>query len=194
MSRVSDIYRGLPRAGRWGVWAGAGLLGYFAVVEPIMDKTNALNSRADARAQAIAEVRSGGGAGAADLGLRRFGHVEPPGDPRERNVAFNRRVLEILETHALKDHASTTRNAPLNAGPLLTALAPSHQKVERHIREVQFEATPETLAAVIADLERTPEVAAVSRVQIRKPEGGGRIVRATIAAEAWSVQKKGNGR
>ncbi len=194
MSRAADIYRGLPRAGRWGLCALAGLLAYFAVVEPVVDKTSTLNSRAQSRARAIAEVRSGGAAAAADLGLRQFGVVEPPGDPRERAVAFDRRVLEVLDRHTVARHTSTTRTVPMTPGPLLTALATTNQKVDRRIREIQFEATPETLAAVIADLERSPEVAAVSRVQIRKSEEGGRTLRATVSAEAWTLVRKGASR
>jgi hypothetical protein len=194
MSRTADVYRDLPRAARWGLCALAALLAYFVVVEPVVDKTSTLNSRAQARAKAIAEVRSGGGAGAADLGLRQFGVVEPPGDARERAVALDRRVLEVLEKHSVEKHTSTTKTAPLASGPLLTALATANQKVDRRIREIQFEATPETLAAVIADLERAPEVAAVSRVQIRKSDDGGRTLRATVAAEAWTLVRKGASR
>ncbi len=194
MSRLADIYRDLPRAGRWGLLALAGLFAYFGVVEPVVDKTGALKARAEARTRAIAEVRSGGAAAAADLGLRQFGVVEPPGDPRERAVAFDRRVLEVLDKHSVAKHTSTTRTVPMTPGPLLTALATANQKVDRRIREIQFEATPETLAAVIADLERTPEVAAVSRVQIRKAEDGGRMLRATVSAEAWTLVRKGASR
>jgi hypothetical protein len=194
MNRLADFYRGLPRAGRWGLLALAGLLAYFGVVEPVVDKTGALNARAEARARAIAEVRAGGATAAADLGLRQFGVVEPPGDPRERAVAFDRRVLEVLEKHSVERHTSNTKTAPLAPGPLLAALAPANQKVDRRIREIQFETTPETLAAVIADLERIPEVAAVSRVQIRKADDGGRTLRATVAAEAWTLARKGANR
>lgn len=192
MSRAADLYRSLPRPARWGVLAVAGLLAYFGVVEPVVDATSSVNARADARAQAIAEVRSGGGDDAAALGLRQFGDVAPPGDPRERAVAFDRRVLEVLEKHSVRDHTSTTSTVPLGTGPLLSLLSPSNQRVERRIRQIQFEASPETLSAVISDLERTPEVAAVSRVQIRKAQDG-RLVRATVSAEAWLVTRKGAG-
>ncbi|MFM9996103.1 MAG: hypothetical protein ACKVU4_09915 [Phycisphaerales bacterium] len=194
MSRLLDVYRTLPRAARWGVLALAGVLAYFVVVEPVMDQTNAWASKANARADAIALVRSGGGAedDAVSLGLKQFGNVLPPGDPRERAVAFHTKVLEVIEKHGVKNHTSTNRNAPLSRGPLLTALAPANT-VDRLIREVKFEATPETLAAVIADLERTPEVAAVTRVQVRKGENG-RMVQATIDAEAWVLAKGNAGR
>lgn len=191
MTRLLDLYRSLPRAARWGVLALAGVLAYFVVVEPVVDRTNAWATRADARADAIALVRSGPAEDdAVTLGLKQFGAVLPPGDPRERGDAFRTKVLDVIEKHGVRNHTSTTRNAPLNRGPLLAALAPTNQRVDRLIREIKFEATPETLAAVIADLERTPEVAAVTRVQVRKGENG-RVVQATIDAEAW-ILTKGN--
>lgn len=190
MTRVVEMYRSLPRAGRWAALALAGLVAYFAAVEPAVDLTMSLSARADARADAIAEVRSGPkGEDAVTLGLRRFGRVEGPGDPRERGVAFNRRVLEVLEKHGVRNHTSTMRTAPLGRGPLLTALEPAGQRVDRLIREVKFEGPPETVAAVVADLERSPEVASVPRVQVRKA-GTGRSVQATVDAEAWVLTQR----
>ncbi len=194
MSGLLETYRSLPRAARWGVAAVGAVLGYFVVVEPVVDTTLSLNARADARAEAIREVRIEGASESTALGLRMHGQVDLPGDARERAVAFDRRVLAVLESHAVKDHTSTTRTVPLTTGPLLAALAPTNQRVERRIREVQFEASPEALSGVLADLERTPEVAAVSRVQIRKGDDGGRAIRATVAVETWVLTKKGTSR
>lgn len=194
MNRLIETFRSLPRWARWSAVAGAGLLGYFAVVEPTLDQVNALNSRASARADAIREVRSGSDGGADALGVRKHGRVSVPGDPRERAVAFDRRVLEILDRHDVKDHTSTTRVVPMSSGPLLAALAASDQRVDRRVREIQFEASPEALSAVLSDLEQAPEVAAVSRVQVRKGDASGRTLRASVSAEAWILSRKGAAR
>jgi hypothetical protein len=121
--------------------------------------------------------------------------VLPPGDPRERADAFNRRINEVLKSRGVTDHTGTTRTISLATGPVNTALDASGQRVDRFIRELQFEADPETLASVLADLDRSPEVAAISKVQARKAEeGGGRLLRATVSVEAWVLARKGGSR
>lgn len=197
MSDLSDKFRTLPRAARWGVSALGILVAYFIIAEPLIDKMNTLNSRADDRVGALVALTYDPSGSAADiaLGVRKFGEVLLPGDEQTRSVAFNRRVSSILEKHKIKDN-STTRKMPLGQGPLKEVYG-DVSRIDRLVREVQFEATPEDLAAVIAELESAPEVAAVSRIQIRRgdqKDTAGRILKATVSAEAWIVSEKGRGR
>lgn len=196
MSALLARLRALPRAAQWGVWAALALVAYFAIVEPTLELRAAWASKADDKSQALVALARGTREGdEVELGIRRFGVVKPPGDPRERADAFNRRINEVLKSHEVTDHTGTTRTISLTTGPLNSALDASGQRVDRFIREIQFEAAPETLAAVLADLERSPEVAAVSKVQVRKSEeGGGRLLRATVSVEAWVLARKGGSR
>jgi hypothetical protein len=83
-------------------------------------------------------------------------------------------------------------------GDEVAALIPSGAAgagVERVVLDLTFEAPPETVMAIVSELEHAREVAAVARVDMRKAEarsgesgGGGsgeRTVRATISPEAW---------
>lgn len=196
---VSERFGALPRAVRWLVWAVVGLAGYFLVIERVVEETSRLNALADAKADRLAKI----GAGAVALasaqsgvkaGVQRFGLVGLPGDPKERSEAFSRRVAEILHAHGVRDHTSTVKDTPLGNGPLLAALGADY-RVDRLVTELQFDAPPETVAAVLADLERAPEVTAVARVQVRKaaPQGGrsaGKVLKTTIAAEVWQLDRK----
>ena len=85
--------------------------------------------------------------------------------------------------------------APLRDANADTLAGPGN-RVDRFILDLTFEATPETAAAVIADLESAEEVAAVGRVQMRRVEAGrgerssGRI-RVTLSPEAWILVPAG---
>jgi len=85
---------------------------------------------------------------------------------------------------------------PLGQGPLRDVYGEG-ERIDRLVREVQFEGTPEQIAAVVSDLENAPEIAAVSRVQVRRgdqQDTAARMLKVTVAAEAWVVGKKGRAR
>jgi hypothetical protein len=195
VNAFAEKVRGLPRAARWGLFAGVVILAYFVVVEPIVDSINATNAKAEDREGALfALARDPISSQSSEFALlvKKFGTVELPGDPETRPVAFNRRVVEILGKHKIKD-SSTTRIMPLGAGPLKDAYGETN-RIDRQVREIQFDATPEDIAAVIAELESAPEVAAISRVQLRRgdqQDSAARLLKATISVEAWVVSRKG---
>lgn len=178
------------------MFAGAVVLAYFVVVERVIDRINAASARADDREIALAVLAKdpiGAQSSEVALGVRKFGAVELPGDPEVRSVAFNRRVVEVLSKHKIRNDASTTRTMPLGNGPLKSAYT-EEERIDRIVREVQFSATPEELAAVIADLESSPEVASVSRVQLRRGDNqdtAARQLKVTLAVETWVVNRRG---
>jgi hypothetical protein len=204
MTNVLHIFRSMPRAARWLVAFGAVVIGYFVAVQPAIDAILIMNGRAAgargelghegreraAREQAVVLVRSGMGV---------FGTVSFPGEPAERSEAFNRRINEVLFKHDVKGDRRVTRTAPLEPGPMDAAAGPS-KRIDRLIMDIQFEASPEQVSAVLADLESAPEVAAVSRVQLRRESGGeggaapGRTLRVNLSAEAWLLSRKEGGR
>lgn len=205
MSTLADRYRALPRAVRWAVIAGLAFVGYFVVVEPILEKRAAFEVKADEKAKQLAAARSGTGdaeVAETDLktGVTRFGLPQLPGPPAERADALTRCIATVLQTHGVRDHTSTVKETPLSSGALSSAFGADY-RVDRLITELQFDASPEVFMGVLADLERSPEVAAVSRVQLRKstPAPGAkssssRLVRASIAVEAWELVRKGKTR
>jgi hypothetical protein len=195
----------MPRAARWGLWAGVVLAAYFLVIEPVLDATNTLNERADKAQRRVIESRSAGEAalvaeGDLKAGVPRFGLPKLPGEPKERSEALTRRIASILQSRGVRDHTSTVKESPLPTGPLTGAVGADY-RVDRLVTELQFDASPETVAGVVADLEKAAEVAAVSRVQLRKgvatPGAKGpapRLLKATIAVEAWELVRKGRAR
>lgn len=200
MTRMDQFTR-QPRAVRWALIALAVIGAYFVLIEPTLNHLNSVRARVSAKegiiAAAVRDKPKIDAAGATiRLGVGRYGQVGFNfGDEADtRTVTFNQRVAEILRKHGVGQHTSTTRPATLGTGPLLDAVGQGY-RVERLINEYQFEAEPEIVTSVLADLERTELVTSVSRVQIRKGDPrDGRKVKATIAAELWSRTPKGRGR
>lgn len=200
MSTLLSRIKSWPRAMKWAILAAIGVTAYFMVIEPAIDTYNVWKNTADqaeARLAAFdrdAEIRERERQ-TIELGLRQFGRVEFPGDERSRSEALSRVIEQVLTKHNVRERTQTTRRAPLGQGPIDRALE-ADQRVDRLIVDLQFDATPEQVAAVIADLEQSEVVAAVSRVQIRRAADGdrarpsGRTVRANLSVEAWLLSKR----
>lgn len=200
MKGLIDRIKAWPRAVQWAALAGVILAAYFLVVEPGIDRYLSLSRTANEAQAKLADFSADGAAReqqrqSIDLGLRQFGRVEFPGDERSRSEALARAIEQILSKHDVRERTQTTRRAPLGVGPLDRAVGVDN-RVDRLIVELSFDASPEQVAAVLADLEQSPVVACVSRVQIRKaPEGdrsrpAGRTVRATLSVEAWLLARR----
>jgi hypothetical protein len=198
MGKLLTSINALPRAVRWAVYGLAAFALYFLVVEPAIDRTNALANRADMHEATLRTFTAEGGSQqkhlqTLELGMRHFGEVEFLGDESTRPMQFNEAVDRILREHAVSNPKSSTKPAALGTG-VLTSKMGNEYRVVRIVRDIEFDATPEAVAAVVAELERTPVVATVSRVMVRRLEGreaGDRTVHATVTAEAWVAAKKG---
>jgi len=194
-------YAALPRVTRWVIFAGALIATYFGVVEPVLDRTNQLSARADAKSASLAAYEKNRASltaadAAVKLGLARFGMVEAPGDPEGRPVEFNRMIDALLDEHEISGASSTSRTVPLGNVPLSQAFGPDF-RVDRLVRDLQFESTPEALTAFLADIERRPLVTTVSRLNVRAEEGrdakvaASRSLRISLAVETWLLVRKG---
>jgi hypothetical protein len=195
MSRYWEAISKLPRAAKWAL-AGLVVIGlYFVVVEPAVDQINVYSNKADTAESTLRKFAASTdpqkrALDSLTLGTRQYGDVEFPSD-QNRTVAFNKAVDKVLSDHKVSAK-SRAKTAPLGAGPLNAKVGPD-QRVERMVRDIEFDATPEVVAEVIAALERTTVVAAVSKVQVRQIEGkdkSARMVHATVTAEAWSLTAK----
>lgn len=197
MKSIRERYSSLPRATKWAIW-GAVVIGlYFGFVEPAVENMNRTNIRADKQAKELSdfarerEARRSADAATTE-GIARYGQVEPPGPPGARSEIFNKRIADVLKAADVKQPSIQTREVELAKGPLSAKLA-ADERVERLINQITFEADPEKVSSVIAELEKIPEVAAVSRVEIKTAAPNDkttRLLKATVVAEAWQIKKK----
>jgi hypothetical protein len=195
MSKYFEAFSKFPRAFKWAIGAAMLVALYFAAIEPAIDKINQWTGQAnDSESKLAAFANSTGPQKQAldtfTLGARHFGDVEFPGDPASgRAAAFNRAINKVLDERKVVNAKSRSKTAPLGNGPLTSKLG-NDVKVERVVRDIEFDATPETVADVISDIEQIPVVAAVSRVQVHSIDSkdkSARLVHAVISAEAWQL-------
>ncbi len=203
-------YRGLPRAARWGALFVFFCGLYFGLVEPLLTWTSRLSVRADGLEAAVAELdsltRPDSQHGRNAIGaLTYFGKPYLPGDPALRREAVYTAVNDVLTHHGVASPALTERQANMRDEDARAILGVSTSvgaagggtggRVLRLTLDIEFEADPDVIAAVVADLEASPEIVGVQRVRIDRPGSGasrgssntgrGRALRAEIVAEAW---------
>jgi len=188
VSAIIQKYNALPRAVKWLAYLGVILVAYFGVVMPLLKVSDSLNSQAARLRLAIAdgnELRSDVGAGG-DLrnGVRLYGMPDRPSDGKVSPESFSRVVNGILDAHNVVGNVNERRTRL--TGDQAASLGPGN--FDRMIIDITFESDPETVIAVLSDLERAKEVTAVSRVRIDK--GNSRDedqqkLRAAMSPEAW---------
>lgn len=192
---LAQRYRALPRAGKWLVVAGVALVGYFAIVEPLLawsarvrGEADALQARLEARAQTSERV--GGSAGELAQAISTYGTpaLPRPGDPVP---ALERAISSALSAHGVSPRRREPRTpAPLLASDNQPARIGSSDRVSRVGVEVTLECTTEQLAKVLHDLEAAPQVASISRLSVRKASdgrSGDQKLAVTMTIEAWSL-------
>jgi len=204
MKRIVEWFKSLPRAARWGIAAAAVFGLYFLGVEPILERTNRYASSADGIESNLRRATDLAGEDSEDgrvlvAGMKAYGRPHLPGAAASRPEAIQRAVDEVLEQRGVTSRTKTERTATLT-GDKARAIA-GEGKIERYIVEVSFEADQTIVAQVIADLERSPVVSAVSRIKIDRTAIGSRFaedeakngigkVRATINAESWVLLRQ----
>ncbi len=192
----------LPRAVQWVLLAGAVLAAYLGIVEPLLGLHERYASEADRAAIRLAELR-GIARGRSDnftkldLGARYHGEVRKPVGVDASKSAVESLIEELFQKHDVpKGWSFQTRTAALTNPALRSAFADPgrDENVYRLVYDLSFEATPEQVSAVLADLERSPVVHAVGHVVLRVVDGDTRRVAARIEPEVWVVQASGGGR
>ncbi len=186
----------LPRAVRWALVFGVFVLAYFFAIEPAIDQMNKWNAQSDVLTEALknygkqeAELRAA--SDAIKLGQRQFGEVALPGDPRTRPDEFRDAISRILDARGVDQRTISARSGSFTQGPLVDHVK-GVSRVEKQIADVSFLSTPETFAAVLADLEREKFVTSVRRAQVRQSEGKekvDRLLRVSLELETWTMSK-----
>ena len=132
------------------------------------------NSRADAERLSIATQRA----------ILALGETEPIGNNVEGEQALSALIIEVLERH----HATkrdVQRKQSVGFRGQVPPVFPGGQG-ERVLTEVGFEATPESAFAVVLELESSPLVETVSKVQIAKGNDPRlKSVAVKLTVEAW---------
>jgi hypothetical protein len=195
----------LPRATKWALAALLFIGLYFGAIEPAVVATNKMNIQADNLEKRLADRASvrrsvADAAKLVEQSTAVFGAPLPPASQRDRSAKLERRVNEVFTTHKVQNQRTRYFDpAPLlqtNATAAASPLVPQGQRLDKLAVELTFETDVPTLSAILTDLERSPEVTAITRLVVRKttpatsrnrPSTEGGVLNVTLAVEAWAL-------
>jgi len=194
MANMMQTFASLPRAAKWGLAALAVFAAYFVLVEPSLDATMNLRNKADQLELALgrANERAAGSSTVSDdlkLGAITFGDVSFPVS-KGGSGALNKRISDVFAANGVDSWKSDERRATNLPRDTFSGMLAPNERSKKIVVDLDFQAHPITCAAVLADLERSPEVHSVSRVTLRKADGDGSdALRANYSVETWILSE-----
>ena len=189
-----------PRVVKWALLAAAVLALYFAAL-PALDKLNDWNTRADNLARALsdkAKVRQEtlSGAKLVEQATGMFGRPKPPERTSDTRGRLERRINQVFAVHKVQSQRTQyDEPAPLGEVDGAHSLMATGERLDKLVVKLTFETDMETLAAILKELESSPEIALVSRVNLKKQQPTGRrrdepgALAVVLTAEAWGTSK-----
>jgi hypothetical protein len=183
-SQYTDRFRELERAWQWIILAVVFLLAFLlwsSVIAPIGDDWAAQSDRIESNlTRTSGKVTLDASTKSAAM---IYGAVELPDMKESGSLSLTEVVHDILAKHGITNdtfYQSQSANIKVSALP---GIARAGEKLERIKGELDFESKPDTAISIVADLERSSAVEALSNLKIDKLGNG--TVRTRLTLEAW---------
>lgn len=177
----------LPRAIQWLIWAAAGTALFLVWEQYLSPVAKRWDRQADGIEQNVKQVRDGERLARDVRSMKSvvtsLGPVDVPVDRAVGSNALNDAVNSVLEKHGASNFSFGFRPKGKISRPSLPLAR--NQRMERLTGDVKFDATPKLAAAILADLESSPDIEAIEVVRLLRDSGG--KVKAHITVEAWVI-------
>ncbi len=179
----------LPRALQWAVYAAVGMGGFVVVNDHVWKQAAEWRHEADEIQAQLQDVHDG--RSIADKLLKMLDtivahgpvSIPDPDDAEAGSDAFNATVTAVLKAHSVRNDSFDRRD--LSKLKLDHAsFVPAGQEAHYISGDLRFEASPDEAIAVIAELESSPDIEAVTSVRMTRP-GSARRVKVQVTLEAW---------
>ncbi len=188
-------FRQLPRAARWGLTALLGVILFVVWNDYILGVTGNWN-RAAEDMMAKVEQAAGGDQRLQSLRVLRpavlgLGVVEEPGNEAAAENALNDIINEVLKRHTVsKDSFSYRGPSKMRRGTLSRVIDPG-ERVASISGDLRFESTPQQAIEIIAELESSRWIDAISTLRLTRLAGPRKIrVDLTVEALIVSVERR----
>jgi hypothetical protein len=187
-----DRFAALPRAGKWLVLAGALALAVYLVNNLAGVRADEMNERADRNEALLEAAVNRADALPTSVAERAiaFGPNSVPGRESASKEKFASAVASIMGKRGVSTYGFDVRSNSLSGDVLPKVASELNGVMARTIAEVKFEATAETANQIISDLDRSPEIDAISDVRLTYSSKT-RRVSAAITLERWGVVPRG---
>lgn len=183
--QATSKFSTMPRTIQWLAVAAVAVL-LFLVWDTYLEPWTAkINTNADITENNIREIRSVQQKAMNNRQMEQLittiGPVRFPESEALSSAAAQQAVNSLLAKHgALKGSSFSVRSGVL---PRKVLEGVATARLERLTGDLKFEATPEKAAAIIAELEASPNVEAITSLRMTKDTGG--KVKVNLALEAW---------
>jgi len=188
------------RARTWPRWlkaaalAGAVVLGWWACQDTVWSIAADYSDRANDLRQLLSRGRNQSQQGLRSVqdSVVAHGRVQAPRRAAEGSAALAQTATRVINAHSpnvsnFKYDARSSGRFPQSA--LRGVIAPG-QRAERVMGELEFEASPETVSSIIAQLESSPDVDAMSSLRLTRIDASKKL-RVKLVIEAWVVGSDG---
>lgn len=194
---IVETIQNLPRAARWGLYAAAFMLVYFAAIEPTIARVQDMNERAETVAADLEELERQlrereSNMASLSKGLQEHGPVLAPAPADVRTDQVYDLLIDVTSELGI---LSGWRFEPGELGlqsPSLEQefLAPGEELV-RLTFNFSFEASPEDVMEAIARFEESPAVQSIRSIRIRLGPDESRTLAVQLVLESWAIRTRG---
>ncbi len=200
MSRIESIwvsYRRLPKTVRWSIGAAVVAVVFLLWNDYVVRLTDEWDRRSE---DMLASVDKAAGDSQRLQSLRvlrpvvlGLGAIDEPDNESAAEKRLNAAINEVLKQHTVSQDSFSYRGpSKLRRGTLSRVIQPG-QQVERITGDLRFDATPGVAAKIIAQLEASPDIDAISSFRMTR-QPGPRKVTVDLTVEAWIVTAERRGR
>ena len=184
-------YHEAPRAVRWAILAGGFLVLFLIWDSWIKPVGQAWAMEADRIERTVEDVREGEALmrklnqARLESTIVNLGPLEQPGSDAQGRTELSNAVIETLREHGVKDHSFDLRLGGKLPAQVSSGVTDQGKRLVRLTGDLRFEAKPDVVIAVIADLERRAEIEAVTSVRLTRATG---VLRVRLDLEAWVIE------
>ncbi|MFB3138343.1 MAG: hypothetical protein ACE10B_03885 [Phycisphaerales bacterium] len=187
---IWNRFRQLPRAVQWASLAAIGIGLFLLYDEHVRPITTTWHDHADEMLKEVGEAARSENRSRQLRAMREpilgLGAVETPSNEAQGSNALNDAVNEVLKRHNVTRDSFNLRGATRLPRSTLSQIIQTNQLVQRITGDFRFDAAPDEAIAIIAELESSPMIEAISSVRITRVSGT-RKVTVDLTVEAWIV-------
>ena len=187
---IWNRFRQLPRAVQWASLAAIGIGLFLLHDQHVRPITTTWHDQADEMLKEVGEAARSENRSRQLRAMREpilgLGAVELPGKEAQGSNALNDAVNEVLKRHTVARDSFNLRGATRLPRNTLSQIIQPNQLVQRITGDFRFDAAPDEAVAIIAELESSPMIEAISSVRITRVSGT-RKVTVDLTVEAWIV-------
>ncbi len=187
---IWNRFRQLPRALQWASLAAIGIGLFLLYDQHVRPITTTWHDHADEMLKEVGEAARSENRSRQLRAMREpilgLGAVETPGNEAQGSNSLNDAVNEVLKRHSVTRDSFNLRGATRLPRNTLSQIIQPNQLVQRITGDFRFDAAPDEAVAIIAELESSPMIEAISSLRITRVSGT-RKVTVDLTVEAWIV-------